>query len=105
MGATGSVGTSTLDLVRRDPTGWRVVALSANCSAGELAALITSRASVLSIYKFAAKALSGRFRSLLPGIGAATNVAANLKTMEAILETAVTAYHRRMLLRDSLAQD
>ena len=39
MGATGSVGTSTLDLVRRDPTGWRVVALSANCSAGELAAL------------------------------------------------------------------
>ena len=73
--------------------------------AGELAALITSRASVLSIYKFAAKALSGRFRSLLPGIGAATNVAANLKTMEAILETAVTAYHRRMMLRDSLAQD
>ena len=39
MGATGSVGTSTLDLVRRDPAGWRVVALSANCNARELAAL------------------------------------------------------------------
>lgn len=73
--------------------------------ASELAALITSRASVLSIYKFAARALSGRFRALIPGIGAATNTAANLKTMEAVLETAVTAYHRRMLLRDSLAQD
>lgn len=72
--------------------------------AGELAALITSRASVVSIYKFAAKTLSGKLRAALPGIGAAANMAANLNTMEAILETAVTAYHRRMLLRDSLAQ-
>lgn len=39
MGATGSVGTSTLDLVRRDPAGWGVVALSANCNVRELAAL------------------------------------------------------------------
>ena len=39
LGATGSVGTSTLDLVRQDPSAWRVEALTANCSAKELAAL------------------------------------------------------------------
>ena len=39
LGATGSIGASTLDLVRRNPADWRVVALSANCSARELAAL------------------------------------------------------------------
>ncbi len=39
LGATGSVGASTLDLVRRNREGWRVVALTANCNVGELAAL------------------------------------------------------------------
>ena len=39
LGATGSIGASTLDLVRRHPADWRVVALSANCSARELASL------------------------------------------------------------------
>ena len=39
LGATGSVGASTLDLVRRNREQWRVVALTANCSAAELAAL------------------------------------------------------------------
>ena len=39
LGATGSVGASTLDLVRRQPGAWRVVALTANCQAAELAAL------------------------------------------------------------------
>src|SRR5690606_20313024 len=39
LGATGSVGASTLDLVRRNRDEWRVVALTANCSARELAAL------------------------------------------------------------------
>ncbi len=39
LGATGSIGASTLDLVRRNPDDWRVEALTANCSAGELAAL------------------------------------------------------------------
>lgn len=39
LGATGSVGTSTLDLVRRNRADWRVVALTANCQAGELAKL------------------------------------------------------------------
>jgi 1-deoxy-D-xylulose-5-phosphate reductoisomerase len=39
LGATGSVGSSTLDLVRRNRDAWRVVAVTANCSAAELAKL------------------------------------------------------------------
>ncbi len=39
LGATGSVGASTLDLVRRNPEGWRVEALTANSNVDELAAL------------------------------------------------------------------
>ncbi|WP_338445742.1 1-deoxy-D-xylulose-5-phosphate reductoisomerase [Pelagerythrobacter marensis] len=39
LGATGSVGASTLDLIRRNRDAWRIVALTANCNAGELAAL------------------------------------------------------------------
>ena len=39
LGATGSVGASTLDLIRRNRDQWRVVALTANCSAMELGRL------------------------------------------------------------------
>jgi 1-deoxy-D-xylulose-5-phosphate reductoisomerase len=39
LGATGSVGASTLDLIRRNRAGWRVVALTANSQASELAKL------------------------------------------------------------------
>lgn len=39
LGATGSIGASTLDLVRHNRSDWRVEALTANCSAKELAAL------------------------------------------------------------------
>ncbi len=39
LGATGSIGASTLDLVRRNRDAWRVVALTANCQAEELARL------------------------------------------------------------------
>ncbi|TPG43690.1 1-deoxy-D-xylulose-5-phosphate reductoisomerase [Sphingomonas koreensis] len=38
LGATGSVGRSTLDLVERAPEDFEVVALTANCNVGELAA-------------------------------------------------------------------
>ena len=38
LGATGSVGTSTLDLVEREPDRFRVVALTANCNVARLAA-------------------------------------------------------------------
>lgn len=39
LGATGSIGASTLDLVRREKGRWRVVALSANGNAADLARL------------------------------------------------------------------
>jgi hypothetical protein len=39
LGATGSIGASTLDLIRRQPDAWDVVALSANGNAVELAKL------------------------------------------------------------------
>lgn len=39
LGATGSIGASTLDLIRREPGKWRVVALTANCQAADLARL------------------------------------------------------------------
>jgi 1-deoxy-D-xylulose-5-phosphate reductoisomerase len=39
LGATGSIGASTLDLVRRNRSGWQVEVLTAQRSAAELAAL------------------------------------------------------------------
>ncbi len=39
LGATGSIGASTLDLIRRNRDLWQVEALTANCSAKELAKL------------------------------------------------------------------
>ncbi len=39
LGATGSIGASTLDLIRRNPSDWQVDTLTANCSAKELAML------------------------------------------------------------------
>jgi 1-deoxy-D-xylulose-5-phosphate reductoisomerase len=39
LGATGSIGASTLDLVRRNRDAWKVDTLTANCSVHELAAL------------------------------------------------------------------
>jgi 1-deoxy-D-xylulose-5-phosphate reductoisomerase len=39
LGATGSIGASTLDLIRRERDKWRLVALTANCQADELAML------------------------------------------------------------------
>ena len=38
LGATGSIGTSTLDLVEREPDRFRVRALTANCDVAKLAA-------------------------------------------------------------------
>ena len=37
LGATGSIGASTLDLIRRNRADWRVVALTARSQVGELA--------------------------------------------------------------------
>ena len=49
LGATGSVGSSTLDLVRRNREDWRVVALTANGSAAELAALAREFAAEIAV--------------------------------------------------------
>lgn len=49
LGATGSVGSSTLDLVRRNRADWRVVALTANGSAAELAALAREFAAEIAV--------------------------------------------------------
>ncbi len=47
LGATGSVGTSTLDLVEREPERFRVRALTANCDVANLAAAaIRTRAEI-----------------------------------------------------------
>jgi 1-deoxy-D-xylulose-5-phosphate reductoisomerase len=39
LGATGSIGASTLDLIRRERDKWQVVALTANCRTEDLAKL------------------------------------------------------------------
>jgi 1-deoxy-D-xylulose-5-phosphate reductoisomerase len=49
LGATGSVGASTLDLVRRSRGEWRVEALTANCNVAELAALAREFAASLAV--------------------------------------------------------
>ena len=47
LGATGSIGTSTLDLIEREPDRFRVRALTANCDVAKLAAAaIRTRAEV-----------------------------------------------------------
>ncbi len=49
LGATGSIGASTLDLIRRQPGQWRVVALTANGNAIELAKLAREFAAEVAI--------------------------------------------------------
>ena len=39
LGATGSIGESTLDLIGREPSAYRVVALTGGCNAARLAEL------------------------------------------------------------------
>ncbi|WP_260921637.1 1-deoxy-D-xylulose-5-phosphate reductoisomerase [Novosphingobium sp. 9] len=49
LGATGSIGASTLDLIRRDRPNWRAVALTANGNAVELAKLAREFAAELAV--------------------------------------------------------
>ncbi|MGV2495844.1 1-deoxy-D-xylulose-5-phosphate reductoisomerase [Pelagerythrobacter aerophilus] len=69
LGATGSVGASTLDLVRRNRRDWRVVALTANCSARELAALAREFDAELAVV--GDEACLGDLREALSGSGIA----------------------------------
>ena len=70
FGATGSVGASTLDLVRRNRADWRVVALTANGQAGELARL--AREFDAEIAVVADETCLGDLREALGGSGVET---------------------------------
>ena len=70
LGATGSIGASTLDLIRREPDKWRVVALTANCQARELAALAREFSAEIAVV--ADKSCLVELRDALAGTGIAT---------------------------------
>ncbi|CAN5395791.1 1-deoxy-D-xylulose-5-phosphate reductoisomerase [soil metagenome] len=67
LGATGSVGSSTLDLIEREPERFDVVALTANCDADKLAkAAIRTNARLAVV---ADASFLGRLRDALAGTG------------------------------------
>ncbi len=70
LGATGSVGTSTLDLVERAPDAFRVRALTANCDVGRLAAAAVRTAAELAVV--ADESCLPALRSALAGTGIAS---------------------------------
>ena len=70
LGATGSVGASTLDLIRRERDKWRVVALTANGNAADLAQLAREFGAEVAVVADEA-ALPG-LREALAGTGIAT---------------------------------
>jgi len=70
LGATGSVGTSTLDLVEREPEVFRVRALTANCDVAGLAAAAIRTNAELAVV--ADEACLPPLRDALAGTGIAT---------------------------------
>jgi 1-deoxy-D-xylulose-5-phosphate reductoisomerase len=70
LGATGSVGTSTLDLVEREPERFEVVALTANSDAVGLAAAAIRTNAKLAVV--ADEACLPRLREILAGTGIAS---------------------------------
>ena len=69
LGATGSIGASTLDLIRRQPGQWRVVALTANGNAAALASLAREFAAEIAVV--ADEAALPALREALAGTGIA----------------------------------
>ena len=67
LGATGSVGASTLDLIRREPGKWRIVALTANCRATDLARLAREFSAEVAVV--ADESCLAELRSALAGCG------------------------------------
>ncbi|MDO7833882.1 1-deoxy-D-xylulose-5-phosphate reductoisomerase [Sphingobium sp. HBC34] len=67
FGATGSVGLSTLDLVRRDPDAYRVVALTANSDVDSLATIARETGAQVAVIGQAR--LYGALRDALAGSG------------------------------------
>jgi 1-deoxy-D-xylulose-5-phosphate reductoisomerase len=84
LGATGSIGASTLDLVRRNRDQWRVEALTANCSAAELARLAREFGAELAVVGDEAACPNCARRSAGTGIEAAGGA-------QALCEAAATA--------------
>lgn len=87
LGATGSVGASTLDLIRREREKWRVVALTANCQAVELAKLAREFGAELAVVADASclpelrEALAGSGTQALGGAEALVEAAARAADM------------------------
>ena len=67
LGATGSIGESTLDLIGRDPSAYRVVALTGGCNAARLAELALLHRAELAV--IADPAAYPALRSALAGSG------------------------------------
>ena len=67
LGATGSIGASTLDLIGRERDKWRVVALTANGNAADLARLAREFGAELAVV--ADEAALPQLRDLLAGSG------------------------------------
>ncbi len=70
LGATGSIGASTLDLIRRERDNWRIVALTANCNARELAVLAREFSAEVAVV--ADESCLAELREALAGTGIAT---------------------------------
>jgi 1-deoxy-D-xylulose-5-phosphate reductoisomerase len=70
LGATGSIGASTLDLIRRERDKWRVVALTANGNAADLAKLAREFSAEVAVV--ADEAALPALREALSGSGIAT---------------------------------
>ena len=65
LGATGSIGTSTLDLVEREPNRFEVLALTANCDVARLAAAAIRTRAKLAVV--ADESCLGALRAALAG--------------------------------------
>ncbi len=81
LGATGSIGASTLDLIRRERDKWRIVALTANGNAADLARLAREFGAELAVV--ADEAALPELRAALEGSGIAARGGA-----EALVEAA-----------------
>ena len=67
LGATGSIGTNTLDLVARNPGAFEVIAVTANTNASALAVLARSHRAKIAVVADAA--CYGELKQLLSGSG------------------------------------
>src|SRR5215471_16205504 len=67
LGATGSIGESTLDLIGRDPASYTVVALTGGRNAARLAELAVKHRAELAV--IADQSSYGELRSMLAGTG------------------------------------